>query len=111
MLALNAILLLHPLVSASCTDPKTSTVTIPTKPSAATNANVTAEANTLTWIILQKKVIVSSYGLKHFPLLALNPVPPPEHPLASASCAVSMTSTATTVTSPSAVNTAKQYDS
>ena len=43
----------------------------------------------------------------HFPLLALNPVPPPEHPLASTSCIVSMMSTATTVTRPNATIIAK----
>jgi hypothetical protein len=59
-LVLNAILFLHSLASASCTDPKTCTATIPTKSSATTIANITAEANTLTWIILEKKVVVSS---------------------------------------------------
>ena len=47
-------------------------------------------------------MIVSSYVLEHFPPLALNGVPPGEHPLASASCAVRMISTATIVTNPSA---------
>lgn len=43
----------------------------------------------------------------HLPLLALAPVPPGKHPLASASCAVRMISTATTVTNPCAAIIAK----
>jgi hypothetical protein len=106
LLVLNVIVLLHSLASASCTDPKTCTATIPTKPSATTNAYIAAEANTLTWIILEKKVIVSSYYyFMHLPLLAFTATLV-LHPLASASCIVSMMSTATTLTSPNAATRA-----
>jgi hypothetical protein len=62
----------------------------------------------MTFKELQKAIESQpDYGLSHFPWLALYPVPPGEHPLASASCVSSTISTATMVISPNAASMAK----